>query len=222
MSEPDSGARRVTALEEGARALGLELPPAAPQRLLDYLALIARWNRVYNLTAVREPGEMLVQHVLDSLAVVGPMTRELAEGHILDVGSGAGLPGVVLAIACPGVRVSCVDTVDKKASFVRQVAAELNLDNLESLHARVESLVPRRWDLVTSRAFSSLSRFCELTRPLLSPEGCWMAMKGQRPDEEIGALPTTIEVFHVEPLQVPGLAAERCLVWMRPNAAPAA
>jgi 16S rRNA (guanine527-N7)-methyltransferase len=161
---------------------------------------------------------MLVQHLLDSLAVVGPLRGQVGEGSsVLDVGSGAGLPGVVLAIASPGLRISCVDAVDKKSSFVRQVAAELGLDNLEALHARVESLAPRRWELITSRAFASLTRFCELTRPLLSDGGRWMAMKGQRPVEEIDALPATIEMFHVEPLQVPRLDAERCLVWMRPK-----
>ena len=219
MSGTDSGSRRETALEECARALGVMLSAAERRRLLDYVELIGRWNRVYNLTAVRDPAEMLVQHVLDSLAVVGPLRRELGEGRVLDVGSGAGLPGVVLAVVCPTLHVSCVDAVDKKASFVRQVAAELGLENLESLHARVEALMPRRWDLITSRAFSSLSRFCDLTRPLLAPSGRWMAMKGQRPVDEIDALPEAIEVFHVEPLRVPGLAAERCLVWMRPAAA---
>jgi len=216
MSGPDAGSRREAALEEGACALGVTLAPMARQRLLDYVELIGRWNRVYNLTAVRDPDEMLVQHVLDSLAVVGPLLRQVGEGStVLDVGSGAGLPGVVLAIASPRLRISCVDAVDKKASFVRQVAAELELSNLEALHARVESLDPRRWDLITSRAFASLSRFCELTQSLLTDGGRWMAMKGQRPVHEIDALPPEIDVFHVEPLQVPKLGAERCLVWMR-------
>jgi 16S rRNA (guanine527-N7)-methyltransferase len=220
MSGSDEGSRREAALEEGACALGVALAPAARRRLLAYVELIGRWNRVYNLTAVRDPDEMLVQHVLDSLAVVGPLRRQVGEGAtVLDVGSGAGLPGVVLAIASPELRISCVDAVDKKASFVRQVAAELGLDNLESMHARVESLVPRRWDLITSRAFASLCRFCDLTRPLLADGGRWMAMKGQRPIEEIDALPPEIRVFHVEPLQVPRLGAERCLVWMRPGSA---
>lgn len=218
MSRPDAGSRRDLALEEGARALGVTLSPTDRQRLLAYVELIGRWSRVYNLTAVRDPDEMLVQHVLDSLAVVGPLRRQVGEGSsVLDVGSGAGLPGVVLATVCPQLRISCVDAVDKKASFVRQAAAELGLDNLESLHARVESLAPRHWDVITSRAFASLSRFCELTRPVLADGGCWMAMKGQRPNEEIDALPSAIRVFHVEPLDVPGLAAERCLVWMRPE-----
>jgi 16S rRNA (guanine527-N7)-methyltransferase len=218
MSGLAAGSRREVALEEGAQALGVALAPTALQRMLAYVELIARWNRVYNLTAVRDPDDMLVQHLLDSLAVVGPLRGQVGEGSsVLDVGSGAGLPGVVLAIASPGLRISCVDAVDKKSSFVRQVAAELGLDNLEALHARVESLAPRRWDLITSRAFASLTRFCELTRPLLSDGGRWMAMKGQRPVEEIDALPATIEMFHVEPLQVPRLDAERCLVWMRPK-----
>jgi 16S rRNA (guanine527-N7)-methyltransferase len=212
--------RRELALDAGARTLGVSLSPTARQQLLDYLDLIGRWNRVYNLTAVRDADEMLVQHVLDSLAVVRPLRERIGEGgSVLDVGSGAGLPGVVLAISSPALRVSCVDAVDKKASFVRQVAAELDLGNLESLHARVESLAPRRWDLITSRAFASLSRFCQLTRPLLSEGGQWMAMKGKSPAEEISALPAAVQVFHVEPLQIPGLRAERCLVWMRPATA---
>ena len=218
MSGSVADSRRAAALEEGALALGVTLSPAARQRLLDYVELIGRWNRVYNLTAVRDPDEMLVQHVLDSLAVIGPLRSQVAgRSAVLDVGSGAGLPGVVLAAVCPDLTISCVDAVDKKASFVRQVAAELHLGNLESLHGRVESLGPRRWDLITSRAFASLCRFCELTREVLADGGVWMAMKGQRPVEEIAALPPAFKVFHVEPLEVPRLGAERCLVWMRPG-----
>lgn len=218
MIRPQKEVPREVVLEEGALVLGVQLTTGVRQRLLDYLDLIARWNRIYNLTAVRDPNEMLVQHVLDSLAVVAPLRRRVAEGStVLDVGSGAGLPGVVLAIAFPGLKISCVDAVDKKASFLRQVAAELELQNLEALHARVESLAPRRWDLITSRAFASLNRFCALTQPVLAHGGVWMAMKGRRPVEEIEALTSAINVFHVEPLQIPGLEAERCLVWMRPS-----
>lgn len=203
-------------LEQGAQALGLELTSMQQQQLLQHLALIDRWNRVYNLTAVREPAQMLTQHLLDSLAVVAPLRRKTRAASIalLDVGSGAGLPGVVIAIACPEVHVSCVDTVSKKASFIRQVGTELGLAHFQALHARVESLASGSFDMITSRAFASLADFVTLTEAALAPDGVWMAMKGQIPHEEMAALPSTIEVFHVEPLRVPGLDAERCIVWM--------
>lgn len=208
----------AAALDAGLRTLTLEdLSPAQRQQLLRHLDLIARWTQVYNLTAVREPTAMLGQHLLDSLAAV-PALRRHAAGRalqLLDVGSGAGLPGLSFAIACPTLRVSCIDTVGKKASFIRHVAAELGLPQVEALHGRVERLPARPWDLVTARAFAALPDLVAWTRHLLAEDGCWMALKGKMPDEEIAALPADIEVFHVEPLQVPGLDAERCLVWMR-------
>ncbi|MGA0611326.1 16S rRNA (guanine(527)-N(7))-methyltransferase RsmG [Caldimonas sp. KR1-144] len=206
-------------LDRGLTALGLDLDADQRQRLLRHLELISRWNRVYNLTAVREPAQMLTQHLLDSLAAVPPLLAHTgaAPSALLDVGSGAGLPGAAIAIACPTIEVSCVDTVAKKASFIRQVAAELPVPNLRGLHARVESLLPRPWPVITARAFASLSDLVALTRPLLADGGVWMAMKGRRPDDEIAALPTDVEVLRVEPLTVPGLDAERCLVWMRPR-----
>jgi 16S rRNA (guanine527-N7)-methyltransferase len=137
---------------------------------------------------------------------------------VLDVGSGGGLPGVVLAAMCPTSKVICVDTVGKKAAFVRQAAMELGLPNLEGEHARVEKLRAPAFDLVTSRAFASLADFVSLTRQHLAAGGAWMAMKGKPPEAEMAALPPDIEMFHVEHLDVPGLAAERCLVWMRPRA----
>lgn len=221
------------------QSLGLAPGVDAPNKLLDYLTLLARWNRVYNLTAVREPGAMVTQHVLDCAAAVPPLlrhfaqridpapaqpgaTRELSPGaaggsrRLLDVGSGAGLPGVVLAILAPQWEVTCVDTVAKKAGFIRQVAAELGLPNLRAVHARVEDLpAGPGYDVIASRAFSSLADFAALTAPLLAPAGVWLAMKGREPDDEIASLPPGVEVFHVEPLQVPGLDARRCLVWMR-------
>lgn len=207
------------ALAEGAAHLGLALDSQQQRRLLDYQALIGRWTRTYNLTAVREPAQMLVQHLLDSLALVGPLRRHTggAARALLDVGSGAGLPGIVLAIACPELEVTCVDTVAKKAGFMRQVGAELGLRNFTAVHARVETLAPRPWDLIVSRAFASLADFITLTQPLLATDGAWIAMKGKRPDDEMAALPAGVEAFHVEPVQVPGLDAERCLVWMRPR-----
>ena len=206
-------------LRAGLDDLGLALDDHQVQTLLAYLDWVAKWNRVYNLTAVRDPQGMLVQHLLDSLAVVGPLRRQLAktgsvEPRLLDVGAGAGLPGVVLAIACPDIDVTCVDTVAKKALFIQQVAASLRLPNLHGLHARVESL-SQPFDVVASRAFASLQDFTAWSASALGPKGVWMAMKGKVPQDEMVALPPDIQVFHVEPLTVPGLAAERCIVWMR-------
>lgn len=209
------------ALHEGLTALGLALDAGQQTALLAYLDWLARWNRVYNLTAVRDPREMLTHHLLDSLAVVAPLRRQLAamapsQGvpRVLDVGSGGGLPGVVLAIACPDVRVSCVDTVAKKALFVQQVAAALRLPNVRGVHARVERLT-ETFDVMTSRAFASLADFVRWSGAALAPQGVWMAMKGKVPHEEMAALPPGVSVFHVEPLTVPGLEAQRCIVWMR-------
>ncbi|WP_428421041.1 16S rRNA (guanine(527)-N(7))-methyltransferase RsmG [Methylibium sp.] len=215
-SAPADDERLAVGLREGVDVLGLALSKDQQRQLLQHLALIARWNRVYNLTAVRDPAQMLTQHLLDSLAVVQPLRRHTGGGAIslLDVGSGAGLPGVAIAVACPEVAVSCVDAVAKKASFVRQVAAELGLRRFSALHARVESLTAKSYQVVTSRAFASLADFVVLTESVLAPGGVWMAMKGQVPDDEIAALPPAVEMFHVEPLRVPGLDAERCIVWM--------
>jgi 16S rRNA (guanine527-N7)-methyltransferase len=210
------------ALSQGVQALGLALDAEAQDRQLRYLGLIAKWNRVYNLTALREPAEMLSHHLLDSLSVVGPLARHLRErgagsvaARLLDVGSGAGLPGVVLALVMPELQVTCVDTVGKKAAFIRQAAGELGLRNLRAEHARVEQLQAVPFDVVTSRAFSSLADFVDLTTQHLAPGAVWMAMKAKHPQDELAALPSSVQVFHVEPLQVPGLDAERCLVWMR-------
>ena len=206
-------------LQAGVHALGLELSDEQLRSLLAYLALIDKWNRVYNLTAVRDRTEMLSLHLLDSLAVVAPLRRHLggAPARVLDVGSGAGLPGVVLAIVMPELGVTCVDTVGKKASFIRQVATELSLRNLKAEHARVEALKIAPVDVVTSRAFASLSDFTQLTRQHLGSNAVWVAMKGKQPSDELAGLPKDISVFHVEQLQVPGLDVERCLVWMRPT-----
>lgn len=191
---------------------------ALPDRLERYLALLGRWNTAYNLTSVRDPAQMRVQHLADCLAVVAPLRRHLgdrASVRILDVGSGGGLPGVVLAVSEPGWQVTCVDAVGKKAAFMRQVAGELALPNLHAEHARVEALRAAPFDVITARAFSSLAELVNLTRPLLAEGGVWTAMKGRRPDDEIAALPAAIDAFHVEPVTVPGLDADRCLVWMR-------
>jgi len=204
-------------LKQGAEALGLGLSDGQCDALLAYQAMLIKWNQVYNLTAVRKPEDMLTHHLLDSLAVLPSLERYLTNRppRLLDVGSGGGLPGVVLAIMLPALSVTCVDTVGKKASFVRQVAGELKLPNLNAEHSRVENLRTEPFDVIASRAFASLSDFTRLTRHLLATDGVWMAMKGKLPTEEMAALPPESDVFHVEQLAVPGLDAERCLVWIR-------
>ncbi|TWO71063.1 16S rRNA (guanine(527)-N(7))-methyltransferase RsmG [Caenimonas sedimenti] len=203
-------------LRAGLGALGLDLDDGQVAQLLAYQALIHKWNKIYNLTAVREPEAMLRQHLLDSLAAVPPL-RRFAAGRplrVLDVGSGAGLPGAVFAICNPELQVACVDAVHKKAAFLRQSASELKLKNLQGLHARVETLAGP-YDLVCSRAFASLADFVTWSAGALAEQGTWMAMKGKLPKQELADLPTDIEVFHVERLQVPLLDADRCIVWMR-------
>ena len=204
-------------LAEGATALGLNLSAAQHAQLLAYLDLLAKWNKVYNLTAVRDPAEMLTHHLLDSLAVIAPLLRHTqgATARVLDVGSGGGLPGVVIAICCPEMSVACVDAVAKKAAFVQQAAGVLGLSNLRGVHARVESIT-EPYDVITSRAFATLADFTQWSAGSLGEDGVWMAMKGKHPTDEIAALPPSVAVFHVEQLTVPDLDAERCLIWMRP------
>ena len=225
----------LPALQKGLADLGLTLADEQQTRLLAYMDLIGKWTKVYNLTAVRDANEMLTHHLLDSLAVIAPLRRELAnlpmpdvdaaaeqgtakvsksKFSLLDVGAGAGLPGIVIAITCPEVSVTCVDTVAKKAAFIQQVAATLKLPNLKGLHARVESLT-QPYDVVCSRAFASLIDFTTWSKSALASHSVWMAMKGKHPDQELAVLPESIKVFHVEQLQVPGLDAERCIIWMR-------
>ncbi len=167
---------------------------------------------------------MLTHHLLDSLAVIGPLRRQVSEMknepgktapvRLLDVGSGAGLPGVVIAICCPEISVTCVDTVAKKAAFIQQVAVTLKLPNLRGVHARVESLTGP-FDIISSRAFASLADFVAGSHAAMGEGALWLAMKGKHPSDEIAALPASVKVFHVEQLQVPGLNAERCIIWMR-------
>lgn len=214
-ADPDG---RLAVLRAGVAALHLTASDAALAQLLAYLELLGKWNRLYNLTAVRDPQEMLHQHLLDCMAVIAPLDKYLQgrAARLLDVGSGAGLPGAVFSIMRPQWSISCVDAVAKKATFVRQVASELSLRNLQSVHARVEDFDSPPFDLVTSRAFASLLDFTALTRRHLGASGVWLAMKGKLPVDEIAALPSSVDVFHVEQLTVPGLHAQRCLVWMRP------
>jgi 16S rRNA (guanine527-N7)-methyltransferase len=206
-------------LRTGLDSLALPLADEQIGNLLDYLALIQKWTKVYNLTAVRDPSDMLTHHLLDSLAVIAPLTKCLQllsvdSPKLLDVGSGAGLPGVVIAICCLGVQVLCVDTVAKKAAFIQQVAVSLRLANLKGIHARVESLT-ESYDVIASRAFASLYDFTRWSGGALAEHGVWLAMKGKDPADEVSALVSSVQVFHVEPLLVPGLQAERCIVWMR-------
>jgi 16S rRNA (guanine527-N7)-methyltransferase len=207
-----------------ALELGLALGASERVRLLGYLSLIRRWNKVYNLTALRNPTEMFTHHLLDCLAVVRPLEQGTADRprplRVLDVGSGAGLPGVILALLEPDWQVTCVDAVAKKATFIRQVAAELHLTNLDAVHGRVEAdetFGDRRFDLIVSRAFASLADFSRLTRRLLAPGGAWAAMKAHLSDAERDELPSDVTMFHVEQINVPKLDATRRLVWLRPS-----
>ena len=209
-------------LRSGAHTLALELSEAQIAQLREFIGLLQKWNKVYNLTSVRDPAEMMTHHLLDSLAAVAPLQRHLAQlvqagkeaPRLLDVGSGGGLPGVVFAICCPQLDVSCVDTVAKKAAFIQQAAVTLKLRNLHGIHARVESLA-QPFDVVSCRAFASLVDFTTWSRAALGGGAVWLAMKAKHPADEIAALPADVQVFHVEPLTVPGLDAERCIVWLR-------
>lgn len=206
-------------LRAGLAALHLSLSDTQVQALLDYQTLIGKWTKVYNLTAVRDPAEMLTHHLLDSLAAVAPLQkhlqrRGLSAASLLDVGAGAGLPGVVMAICCPSLAVTCVDTVGKKAAFIKHVALALGLPNLTGLHARVETIT-QPFDVICSRAFASLADFTGWSQAALAPGGAWMALKGKHPAAELAMLPPDVAMFHVEPLAVPGLAAERCIIWLQ-------
>lgn len=210
-------------LRRGAAALALELDARATRRLLDYVALLHKWNAVYNLTAIRDPAQMLVQHVLDALAIVPPLRSRIDLGHasIADVGSGAGVPGLVLAIVEPTAHVTSIDTVGKKTAFQRQACAELALTNVNVHTGRAEA-VSQRFDLITCRAFATLVDFADAAAPMSTPRTLLAAMKGQRAglDDELRALPPGL-VAEVEALQVPFLAAERHLVLMRHAPVPA-
>jgi 16S rRNA (guanine527-N7)-methyltransferase len=210
-----TGTAREGVLREGAQAMGVALSEAQCAKLLAYGDLILKWNKVYNLTALRDPAQVLTHHLLDSLSIIAPLQRQCPTAtRLLDVGSGAGLPGAVIAIMRPELSVSCVDAVAKKAAFIRQVSAELSLPNLNGMHTRVESL-GGSYDVISSRAFASLADFFNGSAQLLAPGGVWMAMKGKEPTDELADLPAGVAVFHVEQLQVPGLDAERCVVWAR-------
>lgn len=197
-------------LNEAARALGVNLDANQETRLLDYLALIGKWNRTYNLTAIHEPERMLTHHLLDSLSIL-PM---VASGPLLDIGSGAGLPGIPIAIARPDLQVTLLDASQKRCGFMQQAAIELKLNNISVVHARAEAYRPdMQFPQIVSRAFSDLSEFVKVTRHLLADGGEWLAMKGLFPDEEITQL-VAARVKRDEKLRVPGLDAERHLIIM--------
>lgn len=204
---------RDSQLASGLAALGLDLPAEAQEKLLAYRDLLLKWNRTYNLTALRDPEQAISHHLLDSLAIL-PWVRA---GSLLDVGSGGGLPGIPLAIARPDLQVTLVDAVQKKATFLQQAAIELGLPNVRAVHARVETLAGQ-FGQITSRAFSDLAEFTRLTRHLLVPEGRWLAMKGVRPADEMAVLPAGISIEAIEPLAVPGLDAERHLIILKAEA----
>lgn len=202
--------------------LGLQLADNKVALLAEYLLMMNKWNKVYNLTAVRTINEMISHHIVDSLSVLLPLQRVIQATsldstkpiNILDVGSGAGLPGVVIAICFPEYSVHCLDAVAKKMAFVRQVAATLDLKNLVAVHSRIEC-VATQYSVITSRAYASLIDFVSSSSKALSSQGVWMAMKGKIPLHEIEDLPNNIDMFHVEQIHVPGLEAERCIIWMK-------
>lgn len=203
-------------LKDGAEALGVELTERQHEQLLDYVALLAKWNAVYNLTAIRDPRQMLIQHILDSLSIV-PHLPARTDATVLDVGSGGGLPGIVLAIVRPNWQVTLNDIVQKKSAFQSQAKAELGLANLSVVTGRVESLrpgveIPKKFDLIVSRAFADLADFVTLARHLVAEGGAIWAMKGVHPEGEIERLPAGTKALNTIRLNVPMLDAERHLI----------
>lgn len=217
-------------LAKDAGSIGLSLGASQIEALVEYLAQMMRWNRTYNLTAIRDPEAMRVQHVVDSLSVIPVLAQRIKDdsagkanvcgpdqvARIMDVGSGGGLPGVVLAIAQPGWQVQCVDAVEKKTAFVRQMAGVLRLPNLTASHARVESLEPADCDIVISRAFASIEDFAALGGRHVRVGGTLAAMKGRQPDEEIAAVLASGDwrLDAIQSLHVPGLDAQRCIAFL--------
>jgi 16S rRNA (guanine527-N7)-methyltransferase len=204
-------------LGQGLAQLGLELEPAAVERLVGYVSLLAKWNRIYNLTAIREPGKVVTHHLLDSLAVLPYVNADT----IADIGSGAGLPGIPLAVAKPNSRVVLVESNHKKCAFLRQAMTELHLPNVEVVTERAEKWrPPSTFDVVISRAFADLAAYAETASHLCRPGGFLLAMKGLYPDEELQQLPVDMQLQGVERIDVPGLRAARHLVIMRPGTKP--
>jgi 16S rRNA (guanine527-N7)-methyltransferase len=216
-AKPAGDAELGDLLSAGAVTLALPLAAAQIASLVAYVRLIAKWNATYNLTAIREPRAMVTYHLLDCLAAARALFERRghpASERVLDVGSGAGLPGIVIGVVAPERTILCVDSVGKKAAFITEAAAAMRLTNVRARHERVENL-SERFDVVASRAFASLPAFVDATRHLLADDGVWMAMKGKTPEAELAG--SSGVTFHVEPLDVPGLDAERCVVWMSPS-----
>ncbi|QRX84225.1 16S rRNA (guanine(527)-N(7))-methyltransferase RsmG [Glaciimonas sp. PAMC28666] len=207
----------ATTLREGAGTLGIVLNDLQQAQLLTYLTMLSKWNKTYNLTSIRDPEQMMTHHLLDSLAVVPAFSG--AE-NVLDVGAGGGLPGMILAIwaltSQPTMRVSMIDTVHKKTAFLTQVKAEMGLKNVRVYTARVEELeVPHKFDVITSRAFADLADFINWSAHLLADDGQFIALKGLQPDAELERLPAGWEVSEIRPIAVPGLDAERHLIFIK-------
>lgn len=219
MSTPPVDIAAQERLELACQQLGLDATADQQEKLLRYMAQMQRWNRTYNLTAIRDPEQMLIQHLFDSLSVVKPVRDALGErpAKIYDVGSGGGLPGVVMAITQPDWEITCVDAVEKKTAFVQQMAGALMLPNLYAMHARIERVAPADCDVVISRAFASLHDFANWAGRHVRPGGALVAMKGKVPGDEIEALqaPGAWQVERIQSLEVPELDAERCLIWIR-------
>lgn len=205
------------ALEAGVLSLGLALPPAALHQMLRYLDELQKWNGAYNLTAIRDPAEMVTRHLLDSLTLLPHISGSASRiSHLLDVGSGAGLPAFPLAIAAPALRVTALDSNGKKARFMRHAQRNLGLNNLEVMEARVEKLESQYFDCIVSRAFGSMAEFFAKTSHLLAPGGVWVAMKGKLDAAELAAIPHAIAVRQTLRVQVPGLDEARHLVFASP------
>ena len=204
--------RLATSLE----TMGLGVSAAAQEKLLAYLALLAKWNRVFSLTALRESDKAVSHHLLDSLAILPFVLSAAADGRLLDVGSGGGMPGIPLAIACPELSVTLLDSNSKKTAFLQQAAIDLELKNISVHVGRVEQYHPQfGFSAITSRAFADLPAFVALSMHLLAPRGCWLAMKGVYPQAEIDRLPGDVALQAVHRLAVPGITGERCLVVLR-------
>lgn len=221
MSRKNTSLSFLVRLESVIKSYGLVITALQKTQLLDYLEQLSKWNKTYNLTAIRDQEQALIQHLFDSLSIVGPLKQCLQENaithpSIMDVGSGGGLPGVILAITLPEASVICIDAVEKKIAFIKHVASVLQIKNLKALHTRVEELEDAGMNIVTSRAFASLKDFANLSGKHVSVNGRLVAMKGKQPIEEMSGLDNTGWVVnHIETLMVPELDAERCLVWMQ-------
>ncbi len=213
-SAPPDGLDLRAPLASGAEALGVPLQTRQLDQLLSFAALLQRWNAVHNLTAIRRADELLTHHLLDSLAVVPPVKALGPPGALLDVGSGGGLPGIPLAIALPTTPITLLDAVQKKCAFLTQAVLELGLGNVTVVHQRVEDH-RGQYPVITSRAFASLADFVRLSRHLLAPSGCWLAMKARPDAAETSALPADVRIARRQPLAVPGLDEERHLLELR-------